>query len=65
MAQLVVCGPVELGPIKKEKKEIVKKINKTTKPITERDNHSPVFNISLFLVKKIDYFNFVKLSPLM
>ena len=64
MAQLVVCGPFESGPIKKEKKEIVKKINKTTKPTIERDNHSPVFNISLFLVKKVDYFNFVKLFPL-
>jgi len=56
-------GPVELGPIKKEKKEIVKKINKTTKPITVIDNHSSVFNIALFFIKKVDYFNFVKLSP--
>jgi hypothetical protein len=44
---IVVCGPLPLGPIKKEKKEIAKKMNNITNPIIERDNHSPVFNISL------------------
>ncbi len=50
---IVVRGPDAFGPIKKEKNEADRKINNTTKPITATDNHSPVFNITIFLVNKL------------
>ncbi len=50
---MVVCGPDAFGPIKKEKNEVDKKMNNTTKPITATDNHSPVFNITIFLVNRL------------
>ena len=44
----VVVGPILSGPIKKVKKAIELKMNKTTRPKTAIDNHSPALNISIF-----------------
>ncbi|TVP39851.1 hypothetical protein NARC_110063 [Candidatus Nitrosocosmicus arcticus] len=46
----VVVGPVPSGPIRKVKKAIDVKINKTTRPKTAIDNHSPALNISIFCI---------------
>ena len=44
----VVVGPLLSGPIKKVKKAIELNMNKTTRPKTAIDNHSPALNISIF-----------------
>ena len=55
----VVVGPVLSGPIKKVKKAIELNMNKTTRPKTAIDNHSPALNISIVSFLKIQYFNIV------
>ena len=50
---MVVRGPDPFGPIKKEKNEVDRNMNNTTKPITATDNHSPVVNITIFLVNNL------------
>ena len=59
---MVVCGPDAFGPIKKEKNDVDKKMNNTTKPITATDNHSPVFNITIFLVNQLIILIFLNYS---
>lgn len=45
----VVCGPNDFGPIKKLKKDIEINTNKTSKPNTAIESHSPVLNIYVYL----------------